>query len=313
MKTLAFIQTHTLNDGVISELRKLKAAENEHLKVALFIDNSKNIVQDSTKIPVQELEFDGVKVPALLCYEQTLRDFSLPFNAFERQNASIAESLWHNGDYTFYIMKHYFVGFDFYWHFDYDCFYNDCDYASFFAEYADDEADLIVSNFGKQPLDSEWCWIADTQWLYAQDEIYGCFFPAPRMSARLTEALYQRRVAQHKEFIKPSAQRKVWANNELFVATECMRLGFSAKPLKSHDKMRLAEIDLNTTRLFENPDKCLYHPVKGDFIKRLEVASSELKELKRLEHFGGFVNFYTRKQFAKLSKFRRLILLAKMT
>ncbi|TQR54101.1 hypothetical protein [Campylobacter troglodytis] len=303
MKTLAFIQTHTLNEGVISELKKLKAAENEHLKVALFIDNSKNIIKDSTKIPVQELEFDGAKVPALLCYEQTLKDFSLPLNAFEKQNTSIAKCLWHNGDYTFYIMKHYFAGFDFYWHFDYDCFYNDRTYASFFAEYAEDKTDLIVSQFRKEVPNSKWFWIADTQWLYERNEIYGCFFPAPRMSTRLVDELYQRRVAQHKEFIKPSKIRKVWPNNELFVATECMRLGFSAKSLKSHDKMRLAEIDLNTTRLFESPDKCLYHSVKGDYIKRLEIASSELKELKKLEHFSGFVNFYTHKQLAKLNKF----------
>ena len=106
--------------------------------------------------------------------------------------------------------------------------------------------------------------------------------------------LYQKRLEHAKMFAKPSIRRKRWANNELFTATECVKMGFSASTLKNHDKMNLDEIDLNTTRLFEKPDKCLYHPVKGEFLKRLD-------ELKQLKHFNGFVKFYTRKQFSKLA------------
>ena len=298
MKTLAFMQTHIINDGVISELKKLKGAQNENLEVAVFLDNSKNALKDDSKEPVQEVVLGGLKFKVLFCYEETLKAFKLPFYARFEQNVSIDKSLWHNGDYSFYLMRHYFADFDFYWHFDYDVFYNDKDYTSFFECYKDDTTDLIVSGFSKLPPDSDWVWIKGTQWLYKKDEIYGCFYPAPRMSARLVDALYQKRLEHAKMFIKPSTQRKRWANNELFTATECYKMGFSASALKSHDKMRYEpEIDLNTTRLFEKPDKCLYHPVKGDFLKRLEIA-----ERKQLEHFNGFVKFYTQKQFSKLRK-----------
>ena len=303
-KTLAFMQTHIINDGVISELKKLKATENQHLEVAVFLDNSKSALKDDTKKPVQEVILGGLKFKVLFCYEETLKAFNLPFNADFEHNVSIDKSLWHNGDYSFYLMRHYFADFDFYWHFDYDVFYNDKDYISFFECYKDDNTDLIVSNFHKLPLDSDWCWIKGTQWLYKNDEMYACFYPAPRMSARLVDALYQKRLEHAKMIIKPSIQRKRWANNELFTATECIKMGFSASALKNHDKMNLDEIDLNTTRLFEKPDKCLYHPVKGEFLKRLEMAAvaskSEFERLKKLEHFSGFVKFYAKKCFSKL-------------
>ena len=303
MKTLAFMQTHIINDGVISELKKLKAAQNQHLEVAVFLDNSQFALKDKGKIPMQEVLLGGEKFKVLFCYEDTLRAFKLPFNANFEQNVSMAKSLWHNGNYSFYIMRHYFADFDFYWHFDYDVFYNDKDYTSFFECYKDDTTDLIVSNFHKLPPKSDWPWINGTEWLYKQDELCACFYPAPRMSARLVDMLYQKRLKHAKMFAKPSIQRKRWANNELFTATECVKMGFSASTLKNHDKMNLDEIDLNTTRLFEKPDKCLYHPVKGEFLKRLEIASGkdEIESLKKLEHFNGFVKFYTRKQFSKLA------------
>lgn len=286
------MQTHIINDGVISELKKLKAAQNKNLEIAIFLDNSKNTLKDITKMPVQEVVLGGLKFKVLFCYDETLRAFKLPFNASFEQNVSIAESLWHNGDYSFYIMRHFFKDFEFYWHFDYDVFYNDTDYTSFFECYKHDKTDLIVSYFNKAPLNSDWEWINGTQWLYNEDEIYSCFYPAPRMSARLVDALYQKRLKHAEMLEKFSTQRNRWPNNELFTATECVKMGFSASALRSHDKMNLDEIDLNTTRLFEKPDKCLYHPVKGEFLQRLE-------QLKNLEHFSGFVKFYTRKQFAK--------------
>ena len=303
MKTLAFMHAHLINECLISELRKIKAAENDDLEVILFLNNAANAVPDelAPNASVQEREFFGLKVKTLFCYEKTLHDLKLPLNYEYQANAPIAKTLWSCCDYSFYVVRHFFKGFDFYHQIQYDVFYNDSDYVSFFARLDGDETDFVASYFSKQAPDSKWCWIEGTQWLYEPaSEVYGCLWTTPRMSARLVDRLYERRLEIAKEFT-PNADKR-WAMCEIFASSECIRAGFSAKSLPN-DKTRWGpEYDLHNTRIFEKPDKCLYHPIKGDFIARLEVAGvgvskDEIERLKELEHFSGFVKFYTHKQF----------------
>lgn len=306
MKTLAYMHTHTINECLISELRKIKKAQNDNLEVILFVNNTEHFIKNPKKQVVQELEFYGLKVKCLLCDEKIIKSLKLPLNAYYNQNVSIGECFWFNCDYSFYIVRHFFADYDFYWQIQYDVFYNYKDYTSFFDIYKNDKTDLLITKFRKESEQSDWCWIDNTQWIYTRNEIYGSLWTVSRMSAKLVDSLYNKRLEHNVIFQQQSNAKRQWLLCELFVATECIKMGFSAKPLQN-DKTGLYEIDLNTTRLFDNPDKCLYHPIKGNFLKRLELGGSvakqkEFERLKKLEHFSGFARFYTHKKIALLRK-----------
>lgn len=310
MKTLAYMHTHIINEGLISELGKIKKAQNVNLEVVLFINNVGHFIKKSSNNAVQELEFYGLKIKCVLCDEKIIKALNLPLNAFYNRGVSIGECFWFNCDYSFYIMRHFFADFDFYWQIQYDAFYNDKDYVSFFQTYKNDTNDLLITHFRQESMDSEWVWINDTQWVYNQNKIYGSLWVVARMSRNLIDALYRKRIEYDKIFAKPSNDKRQWLLCEIFVATECIKMGFSAKTLQN-DKTGITEIDLNTTRLFDKPDKCLYHPVKGGLLKRLEFGSEakirEFEKLKELEHFRGFARFYAHKKLAKLRKNTRTI------
>lgn len=308
MKTLAYMHTHIINECLISELRKIQKAQNDNLEVVLFINNADFVVKNNEI--VQECEFYGLKVKCLLCSENIINTLKLPLNAFYKQNVSIGECFWFNCDYSFYIVRHYFKDFDFYWQIQYDVFYNDKDYNSFFSLYENNKCDLLITHFKKVSEDSEWCWKNHTEWIYNRSEIYGCLWCVARMSANLIDALYLKRIEHHKIYQQAQQKEKCqWLLCELFVATECIKMGFSGDKLQNDEKLGLDEIDLNNTRLFETPDKYLYHPIKGDFIKRLKAVcgEEELTKLKELEHFRGFMRFWTRKKMAMLRKNTRAI------
>lgn len=304
MKTLAFMHTHIINEGLISELGKIKKAQNENLEVILFINNAEHFIKNPKNKVVQELEFYELKVKCLLCDSKIIKTLNLPLNAYYKRNASIGECFWFNCDYSFYVVRHFFTDFDFYWQIQYDVFYNDKDYTSFFELYKNNKNDLLITHFRKESEDSEWCWINDTQWVYKCDEIYGCLWTIERMSANLIDALYKKRIEYDKIFANPSNDKRQWLLCEIFVATECKKMGFSAEALQNDKTTALVEIDLNTTRLFDKPDKCLYHPVKGEFLKRIgldsELKKREFEKLKKLEHFSSFARFYANKKMAKL-------------
>lgn len=301
-KTLIFMHTHIINPCVLSEFKKILKAQNNNTKAVLFIHNTDGAVKDKSRKLIQEREFDGLKITCVLCYERTLRKFGLALNADYRVKVGAGECFWYNCDYSFYIIRHAFPNFDFYWQVQYDIYYNDKDYTSLLALYEDDKSDLLGSYFSKHGVDSQWCWIADTQWLYERDEIYGFLWTAPRMSARLVDRLYECRLAQNKAHKKLDPNTHRWAICELFAASECVKAGFSAAKLKNDKTSVDKEIDLNNTRLFENYDKCLYHPHKGDFLARLSKiqAGDEFQRLKDLEHFSGFVKFYIKKRLNHL-------------
>lgn len=185
MKTLAYMHTHIINEGLISELRKIKKAQNEDLEVILFINNTEIFIKNTKRQVIQELEFYGLKVKCLLCDKKIIKTLKLPLNAYYSQNVSIGECFWFNCDYSFYIVRHFFADFDFYWQIQYDVFYNDRDYVSFFNLYSNNKNDLLITKFRKESVESDWCWINDTEWIYTRNEIYGSLWTVARMSANL--------------------------------------------------------------------------------------------------------------------------------
>lgn len=186
--------------------------------------------------------------------------------------------MWENCDYTFYIIRHFLPQYKHYFYIENDCYFNG-KYIEFFKLYAQNEADVLLTRFCKEPQDSQWEWTRDIAWEFQSHEYYGCYFPLERLSGVAIDILYKRRVEIGKKFIALDSNIKAqWINCELFVASESMRQRLKVDIL--HQKISGEEIDLNNTRLFENPDNKMYHPIKGNFLKRLASKESECAHLR---------------------------------
>ena len=115
------------------------------------------------------------------------------------------------------------------------------------------------------------------EWAYDK-EIFGSFFPICRLSSSAIDFLYQKRIERFAQYTKLENQENfMWLFGEVFVPSELAKNGYSISSIEekyiSHinwDK----EFDLND-RLYENPDNLLYHPIKGQFLARIDKLKQE--------------------------------------
>ena len=212
--------------------------------------------------------FFGEKVKCFFFNNKKLEETKLPCYTNKSKNDKSAV-LWYNADYALYIINKYFPEYDYYWRLEYDDFFNDSTWRSFFEQYKNNTSDLIVPFFEEAARDS-WSWHEHSDWIYKGIKKYRSFFPAVRLSKRAAERLYDIRL-EHKEKFKNinlnSGSR--WIFCECFVPTEVIKNNFTACRLEGAE-LYPTEIDLNETRIWQKPDKKLYHPVKGNFIERLD-------------------------------------------
>lgn len=71
-----------------------------------------------------------------------------------------------------------------------------------------------------------------------------------------------------------------WIHCEMFVPTELINNSFSHRYFEEYLYYK-PEIDLNNDRVFEKQNGRLYHPIKGNYIERLNVLKQENKNLKK--------------------------------
>ena len=103
--------------------------------------------------------------------------------------------------------------------------------------------------------------------------MYASFRPVTRLSSQAIDFLYKRRLFIAERYKKVKSKKCVWPIGELFIPTELMQNNFTCQRIK-YESCSIQEIDLNETRLFENPDNYLYHSVKGDLLNRLQKAQT---------------------------------------
>ena len=287
MKTLAFMQTHIITKGIINEYKKLENSGNADC--ILFINNLSNKFKQSDEV-LQEQEFYGEKVKCFFLNKKIWTEMKLPFytNKSKHDENSV---LWYNADYPFYIVQRYFPDYDYYWRLEYDDFFNDNTWKSFFEQYENDSTDLIIPGF-EEVNPNSWSWQEHSGWIYKDIKKYRSFFAVSRLSKRACIKLYEARLEHKKKFesvnLKNSSR---WVFCECFVPTEVMRNKFSAKSLDGA-VLSVKEIDLNEDRIWQYPDKKLYHPVKGNYAERVEKLENEVKKLKTPMFYFGRTEDY---------------------
>ncbi len=294
--TLVFMHFHSFDECSLSEFLKIYLSG---VPCVMLIRNNENIIEDNGKI-LQEKEFIllGRKFNFKYCcyYTQTLKDLNLPTTYFlyNKNETNIGVVMWYNGDYFFYLIRYFFPQFKYYFEIQNDCFLNG-DYKDFLALYRNDETDLFLTNFEKEYCGIGWYGSIDVDWIYEKRGWYGYLGAGRRISGQAIEKLYLKRL-EYSQIYSQLDTNKIkarWLYLEIFVPTEAVRMGFSVKPLMNSKMQFRPEIDLNNTRLFVFPDNYIYHPVKGNFLQRLndqdkyfnaEISNlnNEIQELKTL-------------------------------
>ncbi len=281
-KTLVFMRTHIISQGVISEFLKLKNSVD--FDCILFVDNNKNILTGNFDNPIQCLDFFGGHVKNIKCFlfnEKIFNSLGLPYYAKRNKNKSFAEIMWYCADYMFFAVKKYFPEYDYYWQLEYDVFCNGNSYQPFFNRYNGLNSDLIITGTDKVNANSQWYWVKKTDWIYKKVQLYGSFFPIVRLSSTAIDFLFKRRLEIAEVFSQVSANKKNrWIHCELFVPTELLNNGFSAAKLNEPLRF-LPNYDLNEDRIFENPDNKIYHPVKGNYEASLDAMRNKIKKLEK--------------------------------
>jgi len=268
-KTLVFMKTHYINDAVISEYHKLQSSLDDKYDCLLFIDNHTNIINAQEQEQKFILDIDNQKIDTFLYNKFVQNKLKLPYYSDNCLNTDLGRVMWYCSDYPFYIIRNYYPEYDYYWSLENDVFCNGNSYKPFFDRYNDNDNDLIASNY-RAINNEDWFWKYQTEWCYKQDNIYGCFFPVVRMSAKAADFLYEKRLSHAEKFKNlmqehiPVAQTNVirWIFCEAFVATELANNGFKCEILDEPHLRYLPVYNLNIERIFEKPDFRLYHPIK---------------------------------------------------
>ena len=279
MRKLVFISTHLINGAVISEYIKMSKVKD--VDCILAIDNSNLKIEIDSR--VKEMEFYGTKVKCFFFDEQLHNELNLPCYFYNRKAENFSEIMWYNGDYRFYYVRKFFPDYDFYWQFDYDIFCNGDSYQEFFSKYEKFEEDLLVCDLRPEQINGEWYWSSEIDWAYDGD-FYASFFPICRLSSRAIDFLYKKRFERGEQYLKlEDKTHSMWIFCETFAPNELIKNGFSAHSIDEKyvsSEVWNIEFDLNENRLFEHPDNQLYHPVKGDYVNRMNKLKAENENLK---------------------------------
>lgn len=261
-KALLFIATHLMNKGIISEYKKLCNVCRDKYDVILLLDNTKFNYQSAS--PVCTRIFYGCEVNCFL-FDNNTHDFlNLPYYHIENKG-NFAQVTWYNADYRFYYVKKFFPDYKYYWQFDWDCFCNGDSYTPFLKKYENNKSDLLMPLLRNENHRSDWCWTHQIDWLYKNNvNLYGSLFAACRLSSNAIDYLYKKRL-EHAETFKnflenPNAR---WIHCELFAPTELKLGNFTIAGIEDEYMRFRPEFDLNSERLYENPDFHIYHPIKG--------------------------------------------------
>mgnify|MGYP007101839765 CR=1 FL=1 len=280
-KTLIFFSTHIINELIISEYKKLLNAGN--YDVIFAIDNSEQKFSADLDNPVQKLEFFGNEYKCFLFNENIHKSLNLPYFTEKKINGSFKSNMWYNGDYRFYYVRKYFPDFDYYWQVEYDIYCHGDSYKYFLDKYKDNPSDLIIQNKDRReiPETENWYWVDKTDWIYKNAKLYRSFYPLCRLSSRAVDFLYKRRL-EHSEIYSQLEDKNSnrWIMCELFTATELLNNGYSCEYFDEYFYYK-PEFDLNTIKIYLEPDNRLYHPVKGSLSDNLRQLKQENKELKK--------------------------------
>ncbi len=209
----------------------------------------------------------GMKVVWLVDESRSPLDVA-PFEKVSINPASLADlglyapadSPWRCGDYGLYLAAQSYPEVLRFWLIEYDVrIHSSTSLASFFAAFADSDADLLAPLMNERGQD--WWWYPAMK--ARSQPVFGCLFPILRVSSRLLATALQRRRAISRSPI----YRLFWPNDESFLATTAVRAGFTAFDLND-----FGSLYTNESFSFDQPcdgdelersaaDGLIYHPV----------------------------------------------------
>lgn len=167
---------------------------------------------------------------------------------------------WRCGDYGFYLGRARYPAARYLWMIENDVRITGRKPEQLFAKFADEPADLIASYLDAP--DRDWPWSATVESSDASPR--KCFFPVVRLSARAIDVL----LAKRREHGRQWSRRKLWPNDEAFVATAAEAAGLSTIDLNHGDPpvYREDEFSFDTIRDGDLPlpgdaEAALFHPV----------------------------------------------------
>jgi hypothetical protein len=140
-----------------------------------------------------------------------------------------ADFAWRCGDYGLYLARRQFPDVRQFWIVEHDVRIFGRDPGNFFDTFrylAD--LDFVGAYLTTAPKD--WFWTAHASGIGITS--YRCFFPVVRISARAVDAL----LAKRREHSRVASRRKMWPNDEGFVATTLSNRGFVCRDLNDFDR-----------------------------------------------------------------------------
>ena len=135
--------------------------------------------------------------------------------------------LWWNTDYLNYALYHQHADYDYYCFVEYDCRVH-LDIDRFLETVAQRRLDLVTLPTRQDK--KQWYWTSFHEQVYPYEQIHGSLNCTSVFSARALQYLFDRRVAMAREY--EAGRLTFWPGNEIFVATEIRRAGFSVASLE---------------------------------------------------------------------------------
>jgi hypothetical protein len=288
--TAILVRTHYLDE----ELRRLIAslAESSPHPVRALVDES-----------VRPVEFGSI--PKISLGPELAGELGLYDGA--------DKLYWRCGDYGLYAARRALPQVERFWLIEPDVRIRLDRPGAFFDRFADDPADLIVSNL--RPAEPSW------DWRKTMDDggpVWRCLFPLVRLSARALDHLLQARREFGARFVAAGADSQFWPNDEVFAATTLMRAGLDCRDLNAGGEVYDPATfgywwPLSDRQVVETGrEGFAYHPVlNGDrYFQKLFHLAVRLKDFAALE---GAIDALTGIEWdeAQAVHYRRAIALAR--
>jgi hypothetical protein len=191
---------------------------------------------------------------------------------------------WRCGDYFYYVARKNFGQYRYYWMIEPDVWIHTQDLDAFFAQFRDNQSDLLATKFG--PRDWKWGWYGTVSPHYKQ--VYGCVFPISRLSGAAIDFCFNARKTATASMV-PEDFRS-WPNDEAFVANELVNAGFHCEDLNAPERTVYNLKTFANAALFDDrvlfssePDGLIYHPVRdiSNWFRGMEAWLTTVGQVRR--------------------------------